>query len=183
MIIKLLKSILSKIEYRLASTSPKRYIQFLRKQGAQIGNNCCISPGVGLTEPFLVTIGDKATITSGVLFITHDGGVEVLMNKGMVERPDKFGRITVGNNVFIGMRAIILPGVTIGSNVVIGAGSVVSKDIPDNCVAAGVPARPLKNLDQFFESNRDKIIKTKYLSTSEKKKILLEGHADEYRIH
>ena len=56
--------------------------------------------------------------------------------------------ITVGNHVWFGGGCRILPGVTIGSNVVIGAGSVVTHDIPDNCVAAGNPCRILRYIDE-----------------------------------
>ena len=56
--------------------------------------------------------------------------------------------ITIGENVGIGGNACILPGVTIGDNVVIGAGSVVTKDIPANCVAAGNPARIIKKVEE-----------------------------------
>lgn len=54
--------------------------------------------------------------------------------------------VTIGDSVWIGGSATILPGVTIGDNVVIGAGSVVTRDIPSNCVAAGNPARVIKQL-------------------------------------
>jgi maltose O-acetyltransferase len=54
--------------------------------------------------------------------------------------------VTIGDNVWIGGNTTILPGVTIGSNVTIGAGSVVVKDIPDNCVAVGNPARVIKEI-------------------------------------
>jgi acetyltransferase-like isoleucine patch superfamily enzyme len=62
---------------------------------------------------------------------------------------DVFGPITVGSNVFIGINAIIMPGVTIGDNVVIGSGAVVTRDIPSNSVAAGVPARVVRSLDEY----------------------------------
>ena len=52
--------------------------------------------------------------------------------------------VIMGNNVWIGGGAIILPGVTIGDNVVIGAGSIVTKDIPDNVIAAGNPCRVIR---------------------------------------
>lgn len=55
--------------------------------------------------------------------------------------------ITIGNDVWIGGNVTILPGVTVGNNVVIGAGAVVTKDIPDNCVALGVPARVVKSIE------------------------------------
>jgi acetyltransferase-like isoleucine patch superfamily enzyme len=62
---------------------------------------------------------------------------------------DVLAPITVGDSVFIGANAIVLPGVTIGSNSVIGAGSVVAHDIPCGSVAAGVPARVVKTVDDY----------------------------------
>lgn len=56
--------------------------------------------------------------------------------------------VTIGNDVWIGGRAIICPGVTIGNGVVIGAGSVVTRDVPDNCVVAGNPARIIRTIEQ-----------------------------------
>nr|WP_324248840.1 DapH/DapD/GlmU-related protein [Streptococcus macedonicus] len=55
--------------------------------------------------------------------------------------------VTIGNDVWIGGNVTILPGVTIGNNVVVAAGAVVTKDIPDNCVVAGVPAKMIKTID------------------------------------
>ena len=60
--------------------------------------------------------------------------------------------ITIGDNVWIGGNACILPGVTIGDNVVIGAGSVVTKDVPDNVIAAGNPCRIIRTIT---EEDRD----------------------------
>lgn len=59
--------------------------------------------------------------------------------------------ITIGNDVWIGGNCTILPGVTIGNNVIIAAGAVVTKDIPGNCLAAGVPAKVIKQLENDSE--------------------------------
>lgn len=65
-------------------------------------------------------------------------------NKGL-----EFARpIIVGNNVWIGANVTVVPGVTIGDNCVIGAGSVVTKDIPDNTVAVGNPCKVIKSIDK-----------------------------------
>ena len=61
--------------------------------------------------------------------------------------------VTVGNNVWIGVGATVLAGVTIGDNSVIGAGSVVTKDIPANVVAAGVPCRVLREITEADRHN------------------------------
>ncbi len=99
------------------------------------------------SEPYLVHLGSDVTLTSGVTFVNHDGGVGVLRARhpGL----NVYDTIRVGDRVFIGTRAIILPGVSIGSDVVIGAGSVVTRDIPDGTVAAGNPCRPIRAIDEY----------------------------------
>ena len=125
------------------------------------------------TESYLVEIGSHVTIASNVQFITHEGGVWVFRQKepGI----NAYGRIKIGDNVFIGYRVIILPGVKIGNNVVIGAGAVVCRDIPDNCVAAGVPAKVIKSLNEFYHSIASYKVDTSGFSLTEIKK-LLEKH-------
>ena len=171
----MIKEIWHHIKLKLAQLNADSYCRYLRKSGVTIGERCTIYPGASFgSEPYLVTIGNHVTITSSVSFVTHDGGVEVLMDLGYAERPDLFGRIVVGNNVFIGVHTTILPDVTIGNNVIIGAGSVVTKDIPDNSVAAGCPAKVLKTIEEYYESNKHKIVNTKYLPGSEKRKVIEE---------
>ena len=89
-----------------------------------------------------------------------------------------FGKIKIGNNVFIGMRSIILPGVTIGDNVIVGAGSIVTKDIPSNSVVAGVPARVIKSFEEYESSSKAKADFTKGLSASEKETHIRQAHPD-----
>jgi len=116
--------------------------------GVKIGKNVRFTghPAWG-SEPYLIEIGNNVTITQNVVFHTHDGGVALFRK----EHPgfNVFGKIIIGNNVFVGSNTIFLPGVEIGDNVVIGAGSVVSKNIPSNTVAVGVPARPIKSLEEY----------------------------------
>ena len=85
-------------------------------------------------------------ITDGVRFLTHDGGT--LLYRNIVPDLEITKPIVIGNNVYIGNNVIILPGVNVGNNVIIGAGAVVSKDIPDNSVAVGVPARVIKTASE-----------------------------------
>ena len=89
-------------------------------------------------EAFLVTIGNHVQITAGVKFFTQGGGWVF-----REEYPDfdTFGRISIGNNVYIGNNALIMPGVSIGNNVIIGAGSVVTKSIPSDVIVGGNPAK------------------------------------------
>lgn len=110
-----------------------------------IGNNVGIS-GSTISAMQLIKIGNDVLIGSGCLIMDNDAH-----NISATERHDKILEksikpIFIENNVFIGARSIILKGVTIGENSVIGAGSVVSKSIPSNVVAAGNPAIVIKNL-------------------------------------
>ena len=145
-----------------------------RALGVSVGDDCrfiSTSTTTFGSEPYLIRVGDHVTITEGVRFITHDGGVWVL--RGEHPALDVIAPITVGSNVFIGLGSIILPGVTIGDDVVIGAGSVVNKDIPARSVAAGVPARVLKPLDDYEKDSLERGIQTKGLGPEAKRAALL----------
>lgn len=138
-----------------------------------IGDGCEIYKNVGFgSEPYLIKIGNKVRITEGVRFITHDGGMWVLRNNGTLKDADKFGRIVIGNNVHVGLNAVIMPGVTIGDNVIIGVGSIVTKDIPSNSVAVGVPAKVIRTIDGYYEKHKNDVDFTKEMSTVEKRAYL-----------
>ena len=101
------------------------------------------------SEPWLISIGNNVHIVSGCHFVNHDGGVLIL--RQYFPSLEICKRINIGNDVYIGLNCIIMPGVNIGNNVVIGAGSVVTRDIPDNSVAAGVPAKVIKSTAEYCE--------------------------------
>jgi acetyltransferase-like isoleucine patch superfamily enzyme len=110
-----------------------------RHLGVSVGTGCRIYSKNFGSEPWLVEIGDEVTISGDVSFITHDGsGWLVHDDRG---RRFRYGKIVIGNHVFVGAGSIILPGVNIGHRVVIGAGSVVTRSIPPETVVAGNPAR------------------------------------------
>ncbi|MET4059336.1 maltose O-acetyltransferase [Arthrobacter sp. UYP6] len=90
-----------------------------------------------------ITIGDDVQIGPNVQLLTPTHPVEPEPRRDKLEAAKP---ITVGNNVWIGGGAIILPGVTVGENSVIGAGAVVTKDVPANVVVVGNPARVVKQL-------------------------------------
>jgi acetyltransferase-like isoleucine patch superfamily enzyme len=119
-------------------------------QGLQIAEDCRLisMPDFG-SEPYLIGIGKHVTISSGVEFITHDGGTWVFRDSPEYRNVIAYGRITIFDNCFIGAGATILPGVSIGPNSVVGARSVVTKDVPANTVAAGVPARPIMTIEEY----------------------------------
>lgn len=125
-------------------------VKYARRKGVTVGNDCRIYIKEWGSEPFLITIGDRVTITSGVRLVTHDGSTWLVRDENN-NRYQKYAPITIGSNVFIGLNSIVMPGVTIGDNVVIGAGSVVTKSIPTNSVAVGNPARVISTYDKFHQ--------------------------------
>lgn len=151
----------------------KTKIDILREMGVKIGEGCEIFDGSTFgSEPYLITIGNNVRITEGVTFLNHDGGVWVLRKMGLLEDADIFGQIKVGDNVHIGMRAVICPGVTIGNNCVIGIGSIVTKDVPDNTVVAGVPARKIETIEEYYNKHKDTCDFTKHMNPEEKRAYL-----------
>ncbi|UHG93162.1 acyltransferase [Spirosoma oryzicola] len=122
---------------------------YARKVGVKVGHDCRLYIRRFGSEPFLIEIGNNVTITKGVTFITHDGSTCLV--KDLKGRRYLYKKIIIGNNVFIGMNTLLLPGVRIGNNVVIGAGSVVSKSIPDNTIVGGSPAKFITTFDSYKE--------------------------------
>ena len=120
--------------------------EYFRSQGAQIGDDCYFGISQLAGEPYLVRIGNHVQISSNVQLLTHNPGWCLRR-----EIPDLqvFGKITIDDNCYIGASSIILPGVTIGPNTIIGAGSVVTKDIPPNSIAAGNPARVIGSIEEY----------------------------------
>jgi maltose O-acetyltransferase len=95
-----------------------------------------------------ITIGDDVTLAPRVQILAHDASAKRHLNY------TRIGKVSIGNRVFVGASAIVLPGVIIGSDVIIGAGSVVTGDIPDGSVAAGNPARVISSLSAFLEERK-----------------------------
>lgn len=151
--------------YDLVSFYTKGSIKYARDKGVSIGNDCRIYTKNWGSEPFLITIGNKVAIASGVKILTHDGSTW-LIRDSEGNRYQHYAPVTIGNNVFVGVNTIIMPGVTIGSNVIIGAGSVVTKNIPDNSVAVGNPARVISSFFTLEEK-----VKNNYINNSKIKNI------------
>ena len=121
--------------------------------GMKVGSNFKRLNGVILDPAhcWLIEIGDNVTMAPLVHILCHDASTKTFLNY------TKIGRVTIGDNVFIGAGSIVLPGVTIGSNVIIGAGSIVTHDIPDNTVAVGSPARVVCSLDDYLNKERQRM--------------------------
>ena len=123
-------------------------VEAARRKGVTIGKDCRIYVRSFGSEPFLIQIGDRVTLTSGVRILTHDGSTGLVKNQNG-RRYQRYAPVSIGNDVFIGINSIIMPGVTVGSNVVIGAGSVVTKNVPDGSVVAGNPAKLITSFEEF----------------------------------
>lgn len=130
------------------------FVRYLRSKGMRIGEDVTIYDPKGTlldeTRPWLIQIGSHVEITHGVVILTH--GYDWSVMKGLYgDILGSSGKVTIGDNVFIGMNTTILKGVTVGNNVIIGAGSLVNKNVPDNCVAAGNPARVIMSLEEYHD--------------------------------
>lgn len=149
-------------------------IRYFRRQGMRIGNNCNFNTISFSTEPYLIEIGDHVAIAAGTDFITHDGAVWCFRDE--LTNADIFGKIIIGNNVFIGNNCTILPKTIIGNNCIIGAGSVVRGKFPDNSVILGNPAKVVLEMgtQRMFYIYSPGLFKTQNLSDSKKSKIIKE---------
>ncbi len=101
------------------------------------------------SEPYLISIGNHVTISDEVTFVNHDGATWVFRHRPEYRGLQRFGRIDIGDNCFIGARAILLPGIRIGPNCVVAAGAVVTKSVPPGTVVGGVPARFICDYDEY----------------------------------
>ncbi|GHT14732.1 hypothetical protein FACS189415_4350 [Bacteroidia bacterium] len=138
--------------------------------GVKIGNNCSIGTLNFGTEPYLIEIGNRTQITYGVTFYTH-GGAWAFREK--YPDFDFFGKIKIGNNIYIGNHAIILPGITIEDNVIVGAMAVVTKSVPSGVIVGGNPARIIGKVEDYEKKVLPYNVDSKRLSSDEKKKFLL----------
>lgn len=152
----------------------KRFFWSLEKQarhaGVIMGKQNRIESKFWSSEPYLITIGSNCALTEGTKIFTH-GGARVA--RGKYPDFDVFGKVVLGNRVYVGTGAMIMPGVTIGDNVLIAAGSVVTKSIPSNVVVAGNPAKYICSLDEYIKRNLPFNTDSKTLGLKEKKEFLL----------
>lgn len=121
--------------------------EYRLNRGMKIGANCNIYSWDTIDGglPRLITIGDNVTISTNVTILTHDASTNI------VGCGTKLGKVTIGNNVFIGTGTIILCNVKIGNNVIVGAGSVVTRNLQDNGVYSGVPAKYICSIEDYRE--------------------------------
>ncbi len=153
---------------------------FYRQEfGVTIGSNCRIM-GKRLnqfgSEPYLISIGNNVTITEDVKFITHDGGVGIFRKE--IPGLNVFGKIVIKDNCFIGVNSVLLPNIVIGPNAVVGAGAVVTKDVPENTVVAGVPAKRLMSIEEYKDKALQKGLIILNVNIDNQDKVLKHTHTD-----
>lgn len=150
-------------------------VGFARGLGVRVGEGCELlgtNLGTWGTEPYLISIGDHCLITAGVRFITHDGAIWVFRR----EHPKigRFGPIRVGNNVYIGTDAVLLPGIVVGDDSVIAAGAIVNRDVPPRSIVAGVPARAISTIDDYWTKRQHEFLDVYGMPEPERRRLLLE---------
>jgi len=104
--------------------------------------------------------------------LTHDGAIWVVRNLCNDPNLDLFGKIIIGNNVFVGNSTIILPDISIGDNVIIATGTVVTKNIESGVIVAGNPARTIGSVTDYQERKLNKCLKTKTMKGDERNKFI-----------
>lgn len=117
--------------------------------GMKVGKNSNFQDGI-IYDPshcWLISIGDNVTIAPRVHILCHDASTKFTLGY------TKIGRVSTGNNVFVGANTTILPGVFIGDNCIIGANSVLTRSIPSNSVAVGNPCKVIKSYDEYITEN------------------------------
>lgn len=152
---------------------------FARSLGVRLGSNVRF---YGLrrntfgSEPWLIRIGSNVYITADVQFVTHDGGTLILRK----DHPtlEWTAPIEIGDDVYIGIRSIILPGVSIGNRCIIGAGSIVTRSIPDGCVYAGVPASFICTTDAYLERMKEKSLGFGHMPAAQKAEAIREYYKE-----
>ena len=147
---------IAKIQSKV-TRSERPILDFYRRRGIKVGDNCLICSYLMTKEPYLLEIGNNVIVSTNVSFITHDRSPKNYNGWG-----DLFGRIKVGDNCFIGENAIILYGVELGKNTLVAAGSVVTKSfLEGGVVIGGNPAKVIGKWEDMNIKYKDNIIHRK----------------------
>jgi len=133
----------------------KAYLDLLKENGLKVGDNFNMMPEciIDYSHCWHIEIGHNVTLAQRVHILAHDASTKMHLNY------TKIKNVCIGNNVFIGAGSIIMPGVSIGNNVIIGAGSVITKNISENSVCAGNPAKFICTTDEFLQKQKEQMVK------------------------
>lgn len=126
-------------------------VQACLEKGMKVGKNChgLSACTIDYAHCWLIEIGDNVTFAPQVYLLAHDASTKRHLDY------TKIAKIKIENNVFVGARALIMPGVTIGENAIIAAGSIVTKSVPKGTVVGGNPARILANTKDYLKKHEE----------------------------
>ena len=116
------------------------------KKGKRFYSNSLVDTLV----PEFVEIGDDFTSAPGSIILAHDASTFMHVEKYRIETTK------IGNKVFLGANSVVMPGITIGNNVIVGAGAIVTKNIADNSVVVGNPARFMCTVEEYCEKCKNR---------------------------
>jgi len=128
-----------------------QYLERLKGRGLKVGVNFNMQKDVILDDShcWLIEIGDNVTMAPRVHVLCHDASTKQHLGYTII------GKVSIGDNVFIGANSTIMPTVNIGSNSVIGANSLITKDVEENTVVYGSPAKFVCTTEEYISNNKD----------------------------
>ena len=144
------------IRHRILHIDDRSQLDIAISNGLKMGKDCHVM-GECIIDPghcWLIEIGDRVTLAPRVHILAHDASTKRPLGYTLI------GKVTIGNDVFIGAGTIVLPNTHIGNKVIIGAGSVVSRSIPDNSVAVGNPAKVVGTFDDYVNKRKAQMANT-----------------------
>lgn len=123
------------------------------QKGMKVGQNChgLAASTIDVAHCWLIEIGDNVTFAPQAYLLAHDASTKRYLDY------TKIAKIKIEDNVFIGVRAIIMPGVTLGKNTIVAAGSVVTKSVPEGFVVAGNPAQLISKTEDYIKKHKFKL--------------------------
>lgn len=150
------KSLFRKILFFCIPSSSKR-AKYIYKHNifAECGENLFFQPRKLPADPKFIKFHNNVVVAADVTFVCHD--VMYILYRNMKNKPmvQHIDCIEVMDNVFIGLGAVIMPGVKIGPNAVIAAGSIVTKDVPPNSIVGGNPAKVIGDFDKLIAKREE----------------------------
>lgn len=131
-------------------------IEALTRAGLRVGAQVYIGIGAFLDPDFcfLISIGDRATLSVNVTVLAHDASTRQFMGW------TRLAPVHIGSDVFIGAGSVVLPGVTVGDGAVVAAGSIVRHDVPPGKMVAGNPARAIGEVGTYIARHQERIATT-----------------------
>jgi acetyltransferase-like isoleucine patch superfamily enzyme len=146
-------------------SSDKRYISYLRNKGVKIGNNYTIlnrrSLSIDIQRPSLIEIGNNVFLNKNLNILAHDVSY-VVFRELYGDFIPAWSGVSIGNNVYFGWNCTVLRGSKIGDNCIIAIGSIVTGEIPANSVAAGIPAKVICTIEEYYNKRKKEYVQESF---------------------